>query len=63
MMIFDNRPYCIAMEAQNVPADFLRLDFCYRAYTSEKVKDVVDKLLKFEDIKNIIKGNFLANNI
>lgn len=63
MMIFDNRPYCIAKEAKNLPADFLRMDFCYKPYSPTKVREIVDILLKLDDVKYCIKGNFNSNNI
>lgn len=63
MMIFDSRPYCIADEAKNLTPDFFRMDFCHKQYTPEKVKNIVNDLLKFNNITNCIKGNFNANNI
>ncbi len=63
MMVFDNLPYCIASDAKNLNADFLRADFCYKKYTPEAVKEICGKLLNFSDLANCIKGNFKANNI
>jgi putative protease len=63
MMIFDKRPYCIAAEAKNLQPDFMRMDFCYKKYTAQQVKNIVDKLLDYNDITDCIKGNFNANNI
>jgi putative protease len=63
MMVFDAKPYCIAKEAQNMAADYLRMDFCYRQYTAEQVKNIVNNLLKFNDVSPCIKGNFYNNNI
>lgn len=63
MMVFDNRPYCLAQDAKYLPADVLRVDFCHKHYTSEKVKQLIDVLLKFNDVSHCIKGNFDSNNI
>lgn len=63
MMVFDEKPYCIAAEAQDLQPDFFRMDFIYCPYTAEKVKEISDVLLKFNNVSDCIKGNFLNNNI
>ena len=63
MMVFDDKPLCIAAEAQDVKADFWRIDFLYRQYTPEKVREIVEKISRFENVADGIKGNFLSNNI
>ena len=63
MMVFDDKPYCIAIEAKDLAPDFFRMDFTYRQYDAKKVADIVDKLLKFDNLSDCIKGNFINNNI
>ena len=63
MMVFDDKPFCIANEAQDLTPDYFRMDFCYRPYTADKVKTLVNQLIKFNDVINCIKGNFIKNNI
>ena len=63
VMMFDAAPYCIAAEAKDLQPDYFRMDFCYRPYTAEKVVDIVNKLLKFENVTYYINGNFLNYNI
>ncbi|MBQ8481246.1 MAG: U32 family peptidase [Alphaproteobacteria bacterium] len=63
MMVFDDKPLCIAKEAKDVEADYLRMDFIYRRYTAEKVKNIVEKILQFENVSNCININFLNNNL
>ena len=63
MMVFDNKPFCIAAEAKDLAPDYFRMDFCYRPYTAEKVKKIVNQLIEFNDIDNCIKSNFIKNNI
>ena len=63
VMMFDAAPYCIAAEAKDLKPDYFRMDFCYRPYTAEKVADIVNKLLKFENVTYYINGNFLNYNI
>lgn len=63
MMVFDDKPYCIAAEAKELQPDYFRADFCYRPYTAEKAANVFNKLLEFNDVSNCIKGNFNHKNI
>lgn len=63
MMVFDDKPYCIAADATDVMTDFLRMDFIYKPYTAEKVRAICEKLQNFEDVEACIKGNFLNKNI
>ncbi|MBR1600809.1 MAG: U32 family peptidase [Alphaproteobacteria bacterium] len=63
MMVFDDKPFCIASEAKDVKADYLRMDFIYRLYTAQEVENIVNKLLQFENISNCMNGNFLNNNL
>lgn len=63
IMVFDNQPYCIAQEAKDLAPDFFRIDFLYRQYTAEKVKNIVNKLIEFNNVSNCIDGNFDKNNI
>ncbi len=63
MMVFDDKPYCIAAEAKDLAPDFFRMDFIHRQYDAQKAADIVDKLLKFNNVSDCINGNFLNNNI
>ncbi|MBR1840500.1 MAG: U32 family peptidase [Alphaproteobacteria bacterium] len=63
MMVFDEKPFCVAAEAKDLSPDYFRADFCHRPYTPQKVADIVNKLLEFNNIKDCISGNFLKNNI
>lgn len=63
IMLFDAKPYCVASEARDMQPDYFRMDFCYYPYTAEKVLNIVNKLVKFNDVSNCIKGNFINNNI
>ena len=63
MMVFDDKPFCIAAEAKDLSPDYFRMDFCYRPYTPQKVTDIVKQLTEFNNIPNCINGNFLKNNI
>lgn len=58
MMVFNDKPFCIASQAKNIRSDYLRIDFVYRQYTALEVKDIVDKLLNFSDISHCIDANF-----
>ena len=63
MMVFDDKPFCIANEARDLTPNFFRMDFLYRPYTPEKVVDTVKDLIKFNNTSNCINGNFISNNI
>lgn len=63
MMVFDDKLFCIAKEVEDIEANYLRMDFIYRQYTAENVKNIVDKLLQFENVSNCINANFLNNNL
>jgi hypothetical protein len=63
MMVFDEKPYCIAAEADDLQPDYFRMDFNYRQYTPQKVKEITDKLLQFDNVDDCINANFLNKNI
>ena len=56
-MVFDKNPLCFAKEASAVETDFYRMDFIYRKYQPSEVKKIADKLMHFEDVGNVNKGN------
>lgn len=62
-MLFDKKPFCIASVAQDVKATYYQMDFCYKPYTPEKVKEIVDKLMAFEDVTPSMSGNVLKMKI
>ena len=57
-MLFDKRPFCIASNSNKIKPTFYQMDFCHMPYTPQKVHDIVEKLLHFEDVKPSMKGNF-----
>ena len=63
MMVFDDKPFCIASSVQDIAADYLRMDFVYRKYDAENVKNIVDELIQQNDVSNCICGNFINNNL
>jgi hypothetical protein len=63
IMLFDNRPYCIATEAKDLEPDCFRIDFAYRKYKAEKVLNIFNQLVEFKGVSNCIKGNFNNKNI
>ena len=63
MMVFDDKPFCIAEQSQDVEADYLSMEFTYCRYTPEKVKNIVDKLLQFESASDCMSANFSNNNL
>lgn len=59
IMMFNEKPFCIAKEAKNIRADFYRADFVYKNYSPEKVVEILNKLMNFEDVAGCIKGNMV----
>jgi len=62
-MLFDKRPFCIANDAQDVKATYYQMDFCYKPYTAQKVKEIAEELMRFEDVRPSINGNMLKSGI
>ena len=62
LMVFYEKSFCMAKEAKNIKTDFYRADFVYKNYSPENVRDILDKLMNFEDVSNCIKGNILRKN-
>lgn len=63
IMLFDKNPFCFAAEAENVKSSFYRIDFCYKPYTAEKVKSVVNQVMTFTDVADAAKGNINRQKI
>ena len=57
LMMFYEKSFCMAKEARNIKADFYRADFVYKDYSPEKVRDILDKLMNFDDVPKCVKGN------
>lgn len=63
LMLFNDKPLCFADEAKEIKADFYRMDFCYKQYSSENVKHIVSEVMKFKDIKECVKANINSQKI
>ena len=59
LTLFNQKPFCIAAQAKEVRADFYRADFAVKKYSSEEVKNIMDKLMRFEDVASCQKGNII----
>ena len=62
-MLFDKLPFCIASLLQKLQPTYYQMDFCYKTYTAQKVKEIAKKLMKFEDVTPSITGNVLKTGI
>lgn len=60
ILISDNT-YCIAKQAHNIQADFYRVDFMNKKYSSAEVKKIWLKLKSFENTDNSKTANFVDN--
>ena len=57
-MLFDKMPLCLALEAKHVPTSYYQMDFCFKPYTPESLKATAEKLMRFEDVRPSLTGNF-----
>lgn len=57
LMLFADKPLCLAEEARDLVVDFYRVDFCYKKYSAQRVRDIFYKILSFEDVKDCHKMN------
>ena len=56
--IFAKTPYCIAGKVDNFnPANF-RLDFCYKKYSAQDVKNIFHNVISGQCPRNAITENF-----
>lgn len=62
-MVFNSRPLCFAKEAKTIKTDFYRMDFVYRKYKPEEVRNIVGKLMQYKDVDNVNKGNINSRKI
>ena len=62
-MLFDQSPLCLASLAQQVPAAFYQMDFCFKPYTPKQVKEISDRLMRFVDITSSVKANAVKKEI
>lgn len=63
VMLFAEKPLCLAAEARDAGASFYRVDFCYKKYTPEKAAAIWQKMRRFEDIPGTEKGNAVKNSL
>ncbi len=61
IMLFSEKPLCLAAEAPDVKPDYYRVDFCYRPYSAERAADIFEKVRAFQDVENSIKANVYRN--
>lgn len=59
--VFDDKPLCFSKEAQQVKADFYRVDFCYKNYPPEKAAAIWERVKNFKDVPAAAKGNINNN--
>lgn len=62
-MLFDQKPLCFAGVAPKFEPSFYQMDFCHKPYTAEKVKEIAQKLMTFQDITPSTQGNIFKNGI
>lgn len=61
LMLFGEKAFSAISIARQLNPDFYRVDFCYKKYTSEQVKDILDKLMRFESLPNTVSANIERN--
>lgn len=61
IMLFAEKPFCMAAEARLIETDFYRVDFCYKKYTVAKAAEIWECIRCFKDITSAEKGNLARN--
>ena len=61
-MLFAEKPYSVADYSKDVRADFYRADFCYKHYSPQDVKNIMDELMTFQRQQRVLKANVIRNN-
>ena len=56
-MLFAAEPLCFGAEAKDVAADFYRVDFMYKTYSAEQVREILSVLMSGKDTASARKGN------
>ena len=62
LMMFAEKPFAAAKEAKEIKADFYRADFCYRDYKPDEVREIFDRLCRFDEPAGALKGNLSRIN-
>lgn len=57
LMMFAKKPFAAASEAKEIRADFYKADFCYKNYPPAVVKQILEKLMRFENPDGCLQGN------
>lgn len=60
--MFSALPFAVAEAAKDVRADFYRADFCYKKYSAAQVKEIMVRLMNFENPKDSLGGNMARKN-
>jgi len=61
IMLFSEKPLCLAAEAADVKPDYYRVDFCYRPYSARQAAEIFEKMRAFQDVENAMKANVYRN--
>ena len=61
LMLFGEKAFAIPESARQIKPDYYRADFCYKKYKPEQVKDIMQKLMRFEPLKNTVSANMERN--
>ncbi len=61
IMLFSEKPLCLAAEREDIKPDYYRVDFCYKPYSAEQVAEIFEKIRSFQDVENGMKANVYRN--
>lgn len=61
--LFHREPLCFAREAEEIKADFYRIDLTNIPFDAEKIKEIQQKVLMFQDMDPCRKGNLNRTQI
>lgn len=63
VMLFSKNPFCIAEESAELSVTYRRMDFCYKKYTSEDVKNISQTLMSGHNVTNSSHANINSPKI
>jgi len=62
-MLFDKLPFCCVGSAKDIKTTYYQMDFCYKPYTAQKVKEIAEKIFQFKDITPSLSANIYKTGI
>lgn len=63
IVLTGSQPLCLAQVAKEVEADYFRVDFLYKKYSSAQAKKIFETVSRFNDTEGSMKGNSFRDKV